>query len=760
MAGAREQSKPTFFWQALLILLPVIVLATIGCISLRRDKLLARQEAAARAQMLADDLAPRLWNEIVAKCAGDSNGISFQVNSAGELLFPPAYAPLPVPSLLDVKELNAEQLRLWTAARDSGRPESLAHARQACDDFLSSNPPQNFAAAACYGAGMLSLREQKFLEAAESFGLILEKYPGSASESGIPFTTLARFKLLQLGPRETLAPDWSGVAPPLPLKYFVSMDSFCSNIVNSPSALTPRFFQLFQGRMEEEDAILAKKNTTLADGGDTDVADKLRERSKTPAFQEARVVYRKWQRIWDEHESARQLYATARESFRTNASLLFPVPSSGTNAASTNDLTAHLFWFNTPDWKPLPFDFGFQTNAQLASRNWLATRTDESPAGCWFHCLDEFQVGSWLRALTGKIKHPDYFGVAVELAGRKIGALESDTLQWHYEQGPGGRGFGGFYKVHAGADPSSLLASAAQFENGVEQLKVSVYLTSPSALFQDQRSRAIWFGSLMAASTAAALIGLFTAHRAFRRQLRLSEMKSNFVSSVSHELRAPIASVRLMAESLERGKVQEPGKQHEYFQFIVQECRRLSSLVENVLDFSRIEQGRKQYEFEPTDIAALTRRTAGLMETYAAERQVRLEVALPDSAVAASVDGKALQQALVNLIDNAVKHSPNGSPVRVGLEMAADSIQLWVEDQGEGIPLSEQEKIFERFYRLGSELRRETPGVGIGLSIVKHIVEEHDGHIIVRSAPGQGSRFTIELPINHDHHNETSNNEH
>ena len=105
------------------------------------------------------------------------------------------------------------------------------------------------------------------------------------------------------------------------------------------------------------------------------------------------------------------------------------------------------------------------------------------------------------------------------------------------------------------------------------------------------------------------MAGLVTARRAFHRQFQLNEMKSNFVSSVSHELRAPIASVRLMAESLERGKILETSKQKEYFGFIVQECRRLSSLIENVLDFSRIEQGRKQYEFEPTDLVALVGNT-------------------------------------------------------------------------------------------------------------------------------------------------------
>jgi two-component system phosphate regulon sensor histidine kinase PhoR len=215
---------------------------------------------------------------------------------------------------------------------------------------------------------------------------------------------------------------------------------------------------------------------------------------------------------------------------------------------------------------------------------------------------------------------------------------------------------------------------------------------------------------------------------------------------------------------------------------MLQECRRLSALIENVLDFSRIEQGRRQYEFEPTNVAVLTESTVKLMEPYAAERGLRLEfhseLGTPDSEL--NLDGRAIQQALINLIDNAIKHSPKGETVTVGIESragvspaqralqreqpadgpatrtGATLVLLYVTDHGPGIPRAEHQKIFERFYRRGSELRRETQGVGIGLSIVKHIAEAHGGRVRVESAVGRGSRFIIEIPIK----NETSNIEH
>jgi len=342
---------------------------------------------------------------------------------------------------------------------------------------------------------------------------------------------------------------------------------------------------------------------------------------------------------------------------------------------------------------------------------------------------------------------PNYITTAVTVAGSELpslgtqAVLDEKSLLAGADQAPGNLDLPR-PAAWGMADTNSSPPAAFHFN-------VRFYLASRGQMLAAERQHEKWFGALILGAVFAAIVGLLAAQRAFRRQWQLNEEKSNFVSSVSHELRAPIAAVRLMAENLARGKISGPERQDEYFHFIVQECRRLSALIENVLDFSRIEQGRKQYEFEPANLAALAEATVKLLAPYAAEKGVRLEF-VPDLRAPIAellLDGRALQQAIVNLIDNAVKHSPPGETVTVGIACPdGNVVHLWVADHGPGIPSAEHEKIFERFYRLGSELRRETQGAGIGLSVVKHIIDAHGGRIRVHSEVGQGSRFTIELP--------------
>ncbi|MBA4149289.1 MAG: hypothetical protein H0X66_14335 [Verrucomicrobia bacterium] len=354
------------------------------------------------------------------------------------------------------------------------------------------------------------------------------------------------------------------------------------------------------------------------------------------------------------------------------------------------------------------------------------------------------ELNTQIETLLGEMKYPPFLDYGIEVGGHVFRKEPAEQLIGTTTR-----------NVSTGGEATTI--------------KVTVAVTRPDVLFAHYRKRQLWTGSLIGAAALTSVIGFGAAFLSFRRQQRLAEMKSNFVSSVSHELRAPIASVRLMAESLERDRITEPHKQKEYFRFIGQECRRLSSLIENVLDFSRIEQGRKQYEFEPTDLVKLVGETVKLMEPYATEKNVTLccEMAeLHDTHTQPVIDGRAIQQALINLIDNAIKHSPSGAAVTLRVADADNvlpasrwqkkgepparrqqHVAFCIEDHGPGIPQHEQEKIFERFYRLGSELRRETQGIGIGLSIVKHIVEAHGGRVLVESETGKGSRFTLELPV-------------
>lgn len=300
------------------------------------------------------------------------------------------------------------------------------------------------------------------------------------------------------------------------------------------------------------------------------------------------------------------------------------------------------------------------------------------------------------------------------------------------------------HQVEIPAEAETLAVASA--DEGGQPVEVTAFLWKNTYYRAARQERFLMFSTVITLAVVVALTGLASAWRTFHEQWQISEMKSNFVSSVSHELRAPLASVRLMAESLERGKVNEPARQQEYFQLIGRECRRLTALIENVLDFARIDQGRKQYQMEPTDVVILMQHTVKGMEAYAAERKVTLKLEIEGEPREVEMDGQAIQQAVINLIDNAVKYSPENEEVRVKLEFDDKFVYLAVRDEGPGIPVHERERIFERFYRRGRELRRETPGVGIGLSIVKHVVEAHGGMVSPADVKGRGSFFVIVLP--------------
>ena len=758
MTSLRPTQRPGFFWQAGLILLPVLIIAVVALTAIIENRTVVGRDARRRAEEVARQYGKELerpwgaflmqhdrysqcWSDYLGQVAAnwpggaqragpeaeaarspgrdllaqlaewqaqypelraeevfpDRFGLTAEGRFQGGLEFNPAPQP---PAWFT--GFSFAQRSAWEALKAEGSSGASAEEiEQRIAQFQETGPETD----AQMNAAFIGLRTRlRTLPAAEATAEALrfaDNSHGALSEAGLPLANLAFGEALRCARATGLSEElW---------------DAISGQVIHSPSPLVP-------GLLDQIEQ-LAGTNTTLQTGVGAwrtlwsarlklyDIADLVRQAGKLHGSTTAN--------FWIDHDQARWLCILN--------------PQSGSPDQPTNEV-----------WTEVRF-----LPKSVAER-------------------------ALVRALeNSEVKLPGYLGIAAWLEGEPLtlpvrwspGRDTNSTPMFLAEANGSLSSFGKQQRTSDGPEPDrEWLPSRPRFV-------LQLYVADQALLFSSYRRHALLLAGLVAASAFASLVGVIASWLAFRRQLRLNELKSNFVSSVSHELRAPIASVRLMAESLERGKVPEPTRQQEYFRFIVQECRRLSSLIENVLDFSRIEQGRKQYDLEPTDLVALTRETVKLMQTYAAERGVNLQLQFPGAEgnqpstadYQLPADGKALQQALVNLVDNALKHSPKGDIVTVGLEAPspqpgaqphasrithhASPLLLWVEDRGEGIPASEHERIFERFYRRGSELRRQTQGVGIGLSIVKHIVEAHGGRVVVRSAPGEGSRFVIELPL-------------
>ena len=275
-------------------------------------------------------------------------------------------------------------------------------------------------------------------------------------------------------------------------------------------------------------------------------------------------------------------------------------------------------------------------------------------------------------------------------------------------------------------------------------------LYSPRATPQQWARAGFVFNASLAGLLALFLVGgVALALRAADRAVKLSKMKSDFVSNVSHELRTPVASIRVFGELLRLGRVEDPGKVREYGEHIEGESRRLTRLIDNILDFSRIESGRKEYRFAEGQVRDLVEAVIRTFEMRSAAPEVKIRLVAPDDPLPLlRMDADAIAQAFQNLLDNAVKYSGESKEIIVTLAAETDHVAIVVRDHGIGIARDEQRKIFERFHRVGTGLVHDVKGSGLGLSIVHHIVAAHGGRITVDSAPGEGSTFTMQLPIN------------
>jgi len=240
------------------------------------------------------------------------------------------------------------------------------------------------------------------------------------------------------------------------------------------------------------------------------------------------------------------------------------------------------------------------------------------------------------------------------------------------------------------------------------------------------------------------LIALAVRAVAFARaETSLTMQQLNFIAAVSHELRTPIASTRVLAETISRGVVHKPEEQKEYADLIVSESDNLTRLVDNILDV--FNNGKKNnFTFEKVPAKNII---DNVIKSYSLSNPENIINVIYNSEAEINCDVHAIERVLHNLIDNAIKYSDADSKIDITTRETENNLVIIIKDYGIGIQVNEQKNIFNKFYRVGDELTRERPGAGLGLSIVKEIIEAHNGEISVKSSPGQGSEFTIKIPL-------------
>jgi len=302
--------------------------------------------------------------------------------------------------------------------------------------------------------------------------------------------------------------------------------------------------------------------------------------------------------------------------------------------------------------------------------------------------------------------------------------------------------------VYARGDvEGAALLVAVPFREGLPTWRLALYQpagASPQASVQWQVRV---FMAVLGVLVAVIVAGLVATWRLVRRETEMARLKSDFVANVSHDLKTPLSVIRMFGETLEMGRVRDEAARQEYYRVITRESERLTRLIDNVLDFSRIEGGRRVYQRAPTAVEPIVRDTLDAFAYPLVQQGFKVDVRVAPDLPEVPIDADAVGQALANLVDNAIKYSADRKVLTVEARRQGDRVAVAVADEGIGIPAAEHGRIFDKFYRVGRSETQGRRGSGVGLALVRHVAEAHGGEVTVESRPGEGSRFTLWLPV-------------
>lgn len=316
---------------------------------------------------------------------------------------------------------------------------------------------------------------------------------------------------------------------------------------------------------------------------------------------------------------------------------------------------------------------------------------------------------------------------------------------------------------------------ATEIGDALPHWEIAAYLINPAKLTQAAHTTKLTLGLLIAVLLLAIGIGSWLIVRSLSLELRLARQKTDFVSNVSHELKTPLTSIRMFSELLAEGRVTDATKQRSYLNIITAEAARLTRLINNVLDFSRMESGEKKYNFQPCDLTEVVRATAETFRPHLEASGFNFECELSSTPVSIRGDADALSQIIVNLLSNAEKYSvpperrAPARPVDDDVSQEAEPVldvppkeialqltqkqsplphaEIRVLDRGSGVPRGSEEKVFEKFYRAHDSLGSGIQGSGLGLTIARQIARAHGGDVVYEPREGGGSCFILRLPL-------------